>query len=98
MIIELEKFASQYDYSNINLISNVEKEEDFFKPFGGMKQDDFPYCYVNNNDTLSEMYGSYPVILVVNPSGEILHMYIPELQKEYNEVYFNQILPAILFG
>ena len=96
-IIELEVFATKFGYSNINLISNVENEEDFFEPLGGKNPYHFPYYFVENNNALSELYGSSPVILVINPYGEILHIYIIELQKEYNEIYFNQILPEILF-
>lgn len=97
-IIELEVFASKFGSSNINLISNVENEEDFFEslPLEGKNPYHFPYYFVENNNTLTELYGSSPVILVINPNGEILHIYIIELQKEYNEIYFNQILPEIL--
>jgi len=96
LLLDLERFASKNGFTRIKLAGDI-SEEKFFGMLGGKKSDDFKYFFVERNDAMSDMFGSTPVLFVINNMTDIIQIFVPELQKEYIDNYYEDILPELLF-
>ncbi|MDI3527569.1 MAG: hypothetical protein PWR03_1752 [Tenuifilum sp.] len=44
----------------------------------------------------NECYFTYPLLFVTNNKGLVMQLFIPDLIKEYNELFFDVILPDLI--
>ena len=96
LIVDLDDFKKKNNFTQIFLLGDI-PENEFYSMLEINKLDNFyifiPELFINNKN-----YFKYPLLFVINSKGDIQHLFIPDLLKDFNEIYFNKVLPNLILN
>ncbi len=95
LITDVNDFARKFRYSKVILIGDIPQEDLCVKL--KIERINYMYIYLSELSELKKEYRKYPFIYVLNKNGIVKNLFIPDILQDYNEIYFNDILPSAIF-
>ena len=94
LIVDLDDFKKKTGFTKIFLSGDIPENE--FYSMMGIKKTDYDYVFIPEFSESFKEYKTYPLLFVINSTGEVQHLFIPDILKDYNEIYFEKIVTDLV--
>jgi hypothetical protein len=96
LIIDLTDFKQKQNFDKIYLCGDITENEFYTKM--DIKVEDFKYYYIPQFFSGIEEYSKYASLFVLNSDELVKSIFVPELLKNFNEIYFSDVLPDLIYN